>query len=239
MKIKILIIIFCFLFFHQAVAQFSSGKITYERKTNLYKKFKDDYVREWIKEADKIKIDFFELHFNDSQSLFQPTESNLKEKYGWATDKNTVFQNQNDRSRFTIKVIWGEKVSIRDSLYTRKWKITESKRTICGYSCRKAIWEANDSTTIYAWYCDEIIPGIGPESFIGLPGAILGLATEDGGVVYFAKAVEFTKPFPEIFIVPKSKDKVYTNSELKSKLEKEFGKEKWGKTMIKNVFGYW
>ncbi|MCX6292662.1 MAG: hypothetical protein NT126_13025 [Bacteroidetes bacterium] len=35
--------------------------------------------------------------------------------------------------------------------------------------------------------------GFGPESFVGLPGAILGLATEDGSVIYFAKNVEAVK----------------------------------------------
>ena len=30
--------------------QITSGKITYERKTNLYKKFKDDDVKDWLKE---------------------------------------------------------------------------------------------------------------------------------------------------------------------------------------------
>ena len=59
--------------------QLTQGKIVYERKTNLYKKFKDDNVTDWIKERDKIKIDYFELLFNDSLSLFRPQESELKE----------------------------------------------------------------------------------------------------------------------------------------------------------------
>jgi len=40
-------------------AQITSGKITFERKTNLYKKFKKwGDVQDWIKESDKIKIDY-------------------------------------------------------------------------------------------------------------------------------------------------------------------------------------
>jgi GLPGLI family protein len=238
-KINLLILLICFSYSRDVIAQYTHGKVVYERKTNLYKKFKDENMRDWIKEADKIKIDYFELYFNDSMSMFQPSESNLKEKYGWATDKNTVYQNYKDSTRFTIKIIWGEKINIADSLYNRQWKITESKRTICGYSCRKAIWEPNDSTKIYAWYCDELMTSTGPESFIGLPGTILGLATEDGGVVYFAKTVELTEPPSELLKAPKTKDKIYKRAELKAKLEKDFGKEKWGKTMIANVFGYW
>ena len=68
--------------------------------------------------------------------------------------------------------------------------MTSSKRKIAGYECRRVIWKKNDSTRIHAWYSQELVPAVGPESFGGLPGTILGLATEDGGVVYFAKSVE-------------------------------------------------
>ncbi len=155
------------------------------------------------------------------------------------TTKNTVYQNFNQNRKLSIKPIWGETFYLEDTLRTRKWKITESKRTISGYSCRKAIWEANDSTRIYAWYCLEIEAGIGPESFFGLPGAILGLATEDGGVIYFAKSVEIIKPELTALLPPQTKNKIYSTSELRAKLEKDFSKEKWGKAMIKNVFEIW
>ena len=47
---------------HEANSQITYGKITYERKTNLYKKFKNNGdVKEWLKEEDKNKIDMFEM----------------------------------------------------------------------------------------------------------------------------------------------------------------------------------
>ena len=205
----------------------------------MYKKFKNNGdVKEWLKEEDKNKLDVFELYFNDSLSLFKPQESDLKEQMSWATAKNSVYQNYKTNSTFLIKPIWGEDIYIRDSVIYRKWKITESKRTICGYSCRKAIWQADSATFIYAWYCDEVIPNVGPETFCGLPGTILGLATEDGGTIYFAKSVEAYKPEIVSLIPKKIKGKVYTMHELKSKLEKDYGKDKWGKAMMKNLFGY-
>jgi GLPGLI family protein len=238
-KIKIGLFLFYFLSASSANAQITQGKIVYERKTNLYKKFKDDNVKDWLKEGDKIKTDYFELYFNDSLTAFKPQESDLKEYYGWATSKNSVFQNFKRETRFTIKKIWGEEVLLNDTLYKRKWKITDSKRNISGYNCRKAIWQANDSTRIYAWYCDDVIASIGPESFFGLPGAILGLASEDGGVIYFAKSVEALTNDPSILLYKKTKSKIYTSAELRTRLEKDYGKEKWGKAMIKNTFGYW
>lgn len=221
-------------------AQITYGKITYERKTNLYKKFKNNNdVKDWLKEEDKNKIDIFELLFNDSISVFKPQESDLAEKMSWATSKNVVYQNLKDGKRLTEKKIWGEKFIISDSVRRFNWKITDSKRSICGYQCRKAIWQANDSTRLYAWYCNEITNSIGPESFVGLPGIILGLATEDGGVIYFAKSIEIIKTDPEHLLPKKIKQKIYQTKELRTQLEKDFGKEKWGKTMIYNNFEIW
>jgi len=227
---------FCVIFI-ASNAQITTAKITFERKTNLYKKFKGN-VENWLKEEDKIKIDYFELYVNDTCSLFKPQESDLKENMSWATSKNSVLQNFNLNTRYVIKTMWGEELHLTDSMFKRKWQITESSRKIAGYPCRKAIWQANDSTRIYAWFSYDIIPSTGPESFNGLPGTILGLATEDGGVVYFAKKVEIITPTPATFILPKKK-KVYTIPELKAQMEKQYGKEKWFKNMILEQFGIW
>jgi GLPGLI family protein len=223
-----------------ALSQITYGKITFERKTNLYKKFKNNGdVKEWLKEEDKNKVDIFELYFNDSLSVFKPQESDLVERMSWSTTKNVVYQNKNTNKRLTEKKIWGEAFLVADTIRSFNWKITDSKRSICGYQCRKAIWQANDSTRIYAWFCSEINATIGPESFLGLPGAILGLATEDGGVIYFAKSIDVVKPELTILLPKKTKQKIYKSTELKAQLEKDFGKEKWGKLMIYNNFAIW
>ncbi|MEO0311297.1 MAG: hypothetical protein RIQ89_954 [Bacteroidota bacterium] len=232
------ICILCLSLFSNVVAQ-SFNHVVYERKTNLYKKFADDNVKDWIDESQKIKYDQFELFFNDSQSVFKPVESELREQMEWSTDKNSVYQNFNLNQRLSIKKVWGESAFTIDSLYTRKWKITDSKRIINGQQCLKAIWQPNDSTRIYAWFSIDMPQPVGPESFYGLPGVILGLATEDGGVIYFATHIEEQILPKNIFDFPSTKTKIYTSAELKAKLEKDYGKNKWGKAMIKNLFGYW
>ncbi len=174
--IKRLMIVCAMLCGSLAYGQISYGKITYERKTNLYKKFKDNGdVKEWLREEDKNKVDLFELYFNDTLSVFKPQESELVERMSWATSKNVVYQDYRKQTRLTEKNVWGEKFLITDSVRHFTWKITDSKRKICGYMCRKAIWTANDSTRLYAWYSNEIMPSIGPESFVGLPGTSLAL----------------------------------------------------------------
>lgn len=240
MKINICILVLFFLLSLTSnyQAQIVNAKITFERKTNLYKKFKERDVQDWIREEDKIKIDFFELFISDTFSLFRPQESELRDKYSWATSRNTVYQDFKRNTRYLIKGIWGEELHLTDTLFKRKWQITESSRKIAGYACRKAVWKANDSTRIYAWFSYDLTPSTGPESFNGLPGTILGLATEDGGVVYFAKKVELVKTDQSVFLRPKKK-KIYSIPELKEQLTKQYGKEKWFKRMLNEQFGIW
>lgn len=58
-------------------------------------------------------------------------------------------------------------------------------------------------------------------------------------MIYFAKSVEVVKPETTTLLQKKSKQKIYKSSELKAQLEKDFGKEKWGKAMIYNNFAIW
>lgn len=222
-----------------SLAQISAGHIIYERKTNLYKKYKDPSIQRYIPETEKSKVDAFELYFNDSLSYFGPQENDLKEMMSWTTSKNKVYQNFKTGELYTIKDVWGEESHVIDTVRNRTWKIIPGKRKICGYDCQKALWQPSDSINIYAWFCNDLTTSTGPESFTGLPGVILGLATEDGGVIYFAKQVLLERIDPLILQPKKTKSKVYQTAELKAKLSKDFGKEVWGKLLLDDLFGIW
>ena len=99
----LLVLIVIVAFTKQVNAQVTSGKIVFERKTNLYKKFKSDDVKDWLQPEDKNKVDIFELYFNDSISVFMPQESDLKERMSWATSKNSVYENFNRNTRLLPK----------------------------------------------------------------------------------------------------------------------------------------
>lgn len=232
---KIATTVLLLLFVFSAKAQINSGRIVFERKTNLEKKFNDERMKEWLR-GNKTKVDMFQLIFNDTISIFKPIESDEKDQMSWATTQSTVLQNFSSNEKMTVLDISGQQLFVKDSNAVRQWKITESKRKIGQYNCRKAIYEKNDSTRIYAWYAIEIVPSIGPEGFFGLPGAILGLATEDGGIIYFAKEVQILEPKASDFFVEVKKKDTYTPEELRIKFEKEFGSTPWGKRMFDDMF---
>jgi GLPGLI family protein len=164
---------------------------------------------------------------------FQELDEEEEDETSWATYKNAVYQNFNSDKRVALVSMWGDEVVVNvDSLTNRKWQITDSKRMIGKYQCRKAIWQMNDSTKIYAWYSIDILLPTGPEGFGGLPGTILGLATEDGGVVYFAKSVEVVEQKSSVFELKTKKKKVFTREELRTRLKDEMGDSPQGKLNI-------
>jgi len=206
----------------------ANGKIEFQRRTNLEKKFKDN-DSPWMNKVNlkKPKIESFYLYFNDSSSVFLPSDVVDEDpRMSWITSKNKVYQNFKSDELLEIMSFWGSELVVGDTIKERVWKMTNKRRIIAGYDCRRAIWEANDSTTIYAWYAEEIMCSSGPETFNGLPGMILGLATEDGGVVYFAKEVlkdnfDVEKRIPKV----KEKDKL-TEVEIRKAVTEQYGARK-------------
>ena len=202
----------------------SEGRIVYERRTNLEKRFKGEEMNRWMRNADlsKPKIDQFELIFSDSISVFKPIESDIPDDRSWFTMKNISIQDFRTKKRTQEFNFMGTAVLLEDEIRTRVWRMTESTRIIAGYECRQAFWVANDSTRIYAWYAEELTFSTGPETFNGLPGTILGLAIEDGGVVYFAKEVKAKKVKIEEEL-PKIKRKdLYTEESLRKLISERF-----------------
>ena len=215
--------------------QITHGVILFERKTNLLKKYDSPESQRWLR-GEKVKIDRFNLHFSPEKSFFLPIESAVSSKADWATSKNTVIQDFQNKQRVSIYNLMGESKVVKDNLIERKWKITERKRNIAGYSCRRAIWMKNDSTKIYAWYSDQLIASTGPETFNGLPGTILGLATEDGGVVYFAKIIkESYQNIDELTADIKLKN-YSTEQELKDELVKKSKSNPWMSKVVNYLF---
>ena len=233
--INLIVLILCVGF--QANGQYVlSGKITFERRTNLEKKFTDQRMRRMITEENKIKNELFTLYFNDTASVFKAIPTDKIDDMAWMTTKNSYYQSLSSQKQLTVLGLMGQNIYVSDSLPTRTWKITDGKRSICGYECRKAVYQKNDSTRIYAWYTTALVPSVGPEGFCGLPGTILGLATEDGGIIYFAKKVEEMEPSKEDMTIEAGKNKVFTLNELRIKIEKDYGNMPWGKRMFEDLF---
>jgi len=212
-----------------------SGKITYERRTNLHKKYPDEETRRWIGN-EKYRYDNFTLYFNDTMSVFMPDAAPSQGRGEWATIKNTHITFLNQGMRHSLMNVMGEEAIIVDVLKKRSYKRLGKKREIAGFKCQMMRFDLNDSTRFYVWYSDAILPSVGPETYLGLPGAILGLATEDGGVVYFAQKVEVMMPdFRDL--TPRYKTaKAKTEEEMRLFLMEKMTGSPWISMVVRELF---
>jgi GLPGLI family protein len=223
---KVLITIFSLAVAANSFAQLTQGRVVFERRTNLKKTLKgNERAERFITEKNKIRKENFELLFNESGSSFQYIEPEVEEEgfMKFMTQRNTVHHDLENNEIMVTMNLWGNPAYMKDTPAERKWKITDRSREFDGYKGVRAIWQMNDSTRIYAWFCPDIVPVSGPEGFRDLPGLILGLATEDGSVVYFAKEVEVVEVSDEQVAFPEPKDDTYNKEDLKSLLLDKMG----------------
>jgi len=114
------------------------------------------------------------------------------------------------------------------------WKLTEEKKVIAGYECRRANGLIFDSIYVVAFFSEKFIPKIGPESFDGLPGLILGITIPSEHISWFA--IKVTPMEIQQKIVPPSVAKEISFTDYQKMVETSFLKiPKFGMTLYKRA----
>jgi len=103
--------------------------------------------------------------------------------------ENIVHSDFHNKTSISVRSLEGDKFYVQDSLRKFTWKATDEFRDIAGFKCRRANGLMFDSIYVVAFYTDQIIPKLGPESFSGLPGGILGIALPQNNTTWFATKV--------------------------------------------------
>lgn len=177
---------------------FGTVKVEFEKTISVRQLMKDLQENNSWYEQNKDRypvslISYYDFTGDTSKSLYKPGKEVAVDPRSWfrpVADKNVVFTDYKKGISISQKPVFEETFLIEDSLAKIKWKITADTRTIAGYNCRKAIGFLNDSITIFAFYCDELLVNGGPEGIQGLPGMILGVGIPRLHSTWFATKVE-------------------------------------------------
>jgi GLPGLI family protein len=211
-----------------------SGTIEYERKENLRNEFtgESEFAEQYRKLMPENKISYFNLAFNDNQSLFQPGRENPDNVRLWDApgSTNIVYADRKTNRQVSQKNAYGSSLLVADTLRRLTWRITADTRVIAGFECHRATTVIMDSVFVVAFYTDEILASSGPESFGGLPGMIMGLVVPKLHTSWYATKIILGDP---INILPPKKGKKMNTQEMFSELNdvfKDWGD--WGKPMI-------
>lgn len=221
----------------------SHGRIEFERKVNLWAQIdeiEDETWRDFEKKIQpQFKSTYFNLDFSDSKTLYQPGRENPANNKMWGDDPgetNTIFNDLAKEQTIAQKNVFEEKFLIQDSLRNIKWKITDEKRTIAGFECRRANAIIMDSIYVVAFYTDAITTTGGPESFTGLPGMILGVALPHEHITWFATKI-YTENITDANLIPPTKGKKVNNTEFLKTIRDKMPdwNKKWVERTIRTV----
>jgi GLPGLI family protein len=228
-----------------AICQYTtSGKIEYERKSNVHAMMKDydsdDGGESWY---DRMKgstpqfyVTYFDLVFDTAKSLYKPGREPENPPKGYngnnpATD-NIILTDFETKKVKGVKNVFEQKFFVQDSMRAISWKVKDEIRTIANFKCRKAVGRICDSVYVVAFYTEDIVASGGPEMFGGLPGMILELAIPRLHTTWTADKIELTAPKEADFLIPEKGKKV-NEKELFETIQsslKDWGK--WGARYI-------
>jgi GLPGLI family protein len=224
-RLKRFLVLLSLICIQRSNAQFiNQGTIMYEVKTNMKKALGNSSWAESMKDQiPAFKSSFFKLTFNGSKSQYVFDHYDEKEKISpflRQNDEKSAWEHDFEKSTYlSNKELFGTLFSIRDSIRTIKWKLSNENRVISGYNCRKATGIIMDSVYVFAFYTDEIITPGGPATIQGLPGMILGVTIPRLYTSIIAIEVKAMEKEPA-FIKLEESSKIYNRTTVISAVKK-------------------
>ena len=183
---------------------------------------------------------FFVLAFTKEQALYSEDPSKPKAISGelktaiYKANYDKTPQPQVKQRFFDLKAqkiteqleFMTRNFQVESGLEKKAWKLGPKKKKIMDYVCMGADLEVGKET-ITAWFTPELPFSIGPDSYYGLPGVILGLEKNEE-VFLLATSISFDPPNHDLYS-QLEKGRMLTDEEFdlltKEKIE-EFKKER-------------
>lgn len=151
------------------------------------------------------------LHFSPAKSKYEDSEEKAEADdmgYSWRKEAYTIQRNFEKNTVHDIIQMLGKVYVIEDTLIPQNWKIQNDLKEVAGHVCMKAYWEDSlKAQKIVAWFAQDIPSSAGPERFCGLPGLILEVDVNNGGMVVSADRIEPKKLTGELDAPKKIKGK--------------------------------
>jgi len=163
------------------------------------------------------------LQFNNRQAIFEYTDKEQMDKEVTETSPDdqtyeikinyqnslTVYVNKQDKSLLQVlpnpKGLREEPVTVRDTMPTIEWRITDEIKKIGPYECRAANGHLGGRNYV-AWFTFAVPCNFGPYKLHGLPGAIVMAEDETGEVFFQLKKIRPLSAATLDFEIPKVAD---------------------------------
>lgn len=173
-------------------------------------------------------VDPMQLTFNTEGSYYgKPDDARGS---AWQKNEYWVRRDFENQTVLESQILNGKTYIVENETYHFPWKIKTEIKEVAGYMCMPATYyDSAANYEVKVWFTTEIPVAVGPEEFMGLPGAILEVDIDDG--VYMITATSVTlKDGQEMPKLPKRiRGKRYSREQYqaaRAKLFKDAEKQK-------------
>jgi len=167
------------------------------------------------------------------------------QRFMFRMPETATYTNLSTKIQYESRGMFEKSFLIIDSLKSINWKISEETKTIAKHLCKKATTSVpaqimrigggrpggrnNPDTTekmpalpkeqtVVVWYTEEIPASIGPDTYTGLPGAILEVDMDNGANL--TTAIEVTTKYPKKELVQPTKGDKMNRAEFQEAMKK-------------------
>jgi GLPGLI family protein len=151
------------------------------------------------------------LYFSSKGSKYEDSDERAEpddEGYAWRKDVYLIKRDFENNKEFDAIQTLGKTYIIEDSTWVQPWKIKNDLKEVAGHLCMNAYWEDTlKMQKITVWFALDMPLSAGPERLCGLPGVILEVDVNDGGMLIVADKIEMRKLTTELDLPKKLKGK--------------------------------
>jgi len=167
------------------------------------------------------------------------------QRFMFRMPETATYTNLTTQIQYESRGMFEKTFLIIDSLKPVQWKISEETKTIAKHVCKKAttsvpmqtmrigggrpggrnnadsaekIPELPKEQTVVVWYTEDIPASIGPDTFAGLPGAILEVDMDNGANI--TTAIEVATKYPKKELVQPTKGDQMNRAQFQEAMKK-------------------
>ncbi|MEO8711700.1 MAG: GLPGLI family protein [Parafilimonas sp.] len=212
-------------------AQIKQGTIIYERKVDVHRRMQDEQMKAMVPQFQTTKN---ELIFSDNISVYKALpEDNAPDpfdngggnhimiKIGGPGENSVLYRNYTNQKFLEQTELADKDYVINDTIKPQDWKLSDETKTILNHVCKKATTKTERGNDVVAWYTEDIPTPVGPDTFGGLPGAILMIDINNAEMVFTAS--DFKNDVDNKALNEPSKGKYITRADFNKKVDDMFG----------------
>jgi len=151
------------------------------------------------------------LYFSPTASRYEDSEERAEpddDGFSWRKEAYSIGRDFEKNTTQDLMVVLGKNYLLEDTLIPQKWKIQNDLKEVAGHICMKAYWEDTlKMQKVVAWFAQDIPLNAGPERFCGLPGLILEVDVNNGGMIVSADRITMHRLNKELDLPKKGKAK--------------------------------